>query len=355
MKKLLLSALLILLAASLFADFTFELVPSKPLYPSSLVDPVSSLTGVHFLMETKSEETNNIFLYNKSEKEYETYDYLDWNDSFKKNMHLSAGGNFALFRCSWDDIQVEFLGQAGLNSIFSLGGDKDMLGMDGTYFAGFDANLFNMFAVKAGIKHYSGHWGDEILIKAGKKMMDDGLDTRDYNYYEFVRDNQWKLGVAFTGLENLNVSLSLEAPLPNSNVRPFLDTPDSLKDVNGNSYYEENPDQAAKRGELGPFYHAFIAKLEAQYTLPINNELDAVFGGNIKMHQEGITNYTIDKTDDNPLKWDVEYTLIASLIMKNVVSDHGVSLDFIFHDGRFPLLNYNFKHSQYFSIGLSLR
>lgn len=356
MKKIFLSTIVLLLSVSLFAGFTVKFGPFDPYYPTSLVDPFSSLTGLHYLIETKSEEKNDIYLYNNDTMEFQRYEYRDWHEDSTNNVHMTLGANFAMLRMGWEDIfQVNFLGQAGLNAMFSAWGGTDMLGVDGMYFIGGESKIMDMFVIKAGIKHYSGHWGDEIIMRAEKKMKANGDGPANFSYDEYVRDNQWKVGIAFTGIENFNLSFSAAGPLSNTNFRPFLIIPDYIKHKSsGDLYIDRQPDEFAKRGPLEN-YHALILQLEGQYELPITDSIGLLLGANLKLHEDGRMNYTMDPSDDDPSRWDVEYSLVAAVNFKNAIQNFDLSVDVIWHEGRFPLLNYYYKHSQYISVGFSVR
>lgn len=356
MKRILLILVLVSSSLSAFSSFSFKFLSGKPLYPISLVDPVSSQTGIHYFYETKSEKANDIYLFNEDAVEFERYVYREWDDSFLHNVLLSAGGNFSLFRCSWDNFKIEFLGEAGLVSVFSLGSAAEMLGLDGTFYGAINACFFDTITLQAGFKHYSSHWGDEILMRSDEKRNNYKDGPISYSRWEYIRDNNFRIGISYSKSDRFNIRTSIEAPLILTQIRPYSDSPDYMIDPIYNiSYKEKNPKKYAKRGDLGPSYFAFIIQSEVQYFHPISPSLDLFTGLHMKFHQDGITKNTIEPSDDDIFSWDNEFDVIIGLLIKDKEENYSLSFDLIFHHGRFPILNYKYKESQYISLGISIR
>lgn len=356
MKKILLISILVFSTLSTFASFSFSLISKDTLYPVSFVDPVSSLSGIHYFYETISDESCDYLIFNSKTREYQRYVYREWDDSYRNNVLLSAGGYFSLFKFSWDKIQFELVGEAGLSSVFSLGEFSDMQGLDGTFLVGLNIECFNSFTIQASLKHYSSHWGDEMLMMAQENM----LLKRDapfwFTRWEYIRDNNLRIGLAYTGSEKFNLRASIEAPLPTSNFYPYSECPDNIVDpYTGLPYSERDTFFHDIRGDLGSFYKAIIIQTEAQYIHPLRKNLDFFAGIHFKFHQDGITNNTLTPRDDNRWNWDIEFDLITGIEIKDPNSHFSISLDLIFHHGRYPILNYKYKESQYISVGLSLR
>ena len=93
--------------------------------------------------------------------------------------------------------------------------------------------------------------------------------------------------------------------------------------------------------------------LGAELEIPVPTVGLAYLAFDMQFHQDGKINLeTLEYEEDRP--WDMEYTFALGLSFQEREDMPEVTLELGYHDGRFPLLNYFFQRSRYFSAGLIL-
>lgn len=357
MKKTLVSLLILLVFSfSLSAGFIFEFGPHEPLVVNSSSDPIGFTSGLHYLhLLSSSPEGNNILVEWASKDaadpdKFEVVDFRPWDKRFNNYLHLQTGAEAAVLRFGFEDIFIlDATISAGLNTVFAATGGADNLGMDGTFFVGAEAEVMGLVDLRFGLRHYSGHVGDEVLTKAFNYN-----GTHGFEAVQYTRDNYYELGIGFSDDRYIRANASLLFPKAGSWWDPIYHIPDSITPLPGETYADRLPDKWAVRGDYGDSYKAYIFMTDIKASLPIGDKL-AIFGGlNLKLHQDGMTKHTLTPEDDDN-KWEAEYTLSFGIDFINAIENKNLSLEFIYHDGRFPLLNYYWKRAKYISIGLSIK
>lgn len=350
----LLSALAV--SVSLFAGFTFSFGPFDPLYPGADTDPNGMNSGLHYIHQlSSSPEGNNMLVRwkdrNPSDENYfEVIDFREWKDKFNNYIHLQAATDASILRMGFKDIfMLDATIQAGLNTVFAATGGADNLGMDGTFFVGAEAELLNTVAFRFGMRHYSGHVGDEIIMNAM-----DYTNENSFDAVQYTRDNYLEAGIGFRIRDYVKGGVSLMMPKKNSWWDPIFHIPNYIEPLPGQSYADREPDEWAVRGDYDERYKAYIIMADIEARWPINDAFAIRGGFNYKLHQDGITNHTLTPDDDS-MKWEAEYTAALALDFDNAIDNKTLSMEFIYHNGRFPLLNYFWKRSSYVSIGFAVR
>ena len=258
---------LFVLTGSLFAEFTFSFGPHDPYYNPKTLDPYGfdgSKIRV-FYMTGSNHEGNNMMIENSSlpasdPDHYQIIDYRDFNDDYNLmlNMRLSAGAS--VLRFGWPGYVMADLALQGLlNSVFVLAGGTDTLGFDGSLFFGGELRLFDMVTLRAGLRHYSGHVGDEILNDAMRT-----LGRTDWGPVDYVRDNMIELSVGYDGIKYFDAWFSFIMPNPGMWWSPYFHQPDWIHTTTDNPQYtsERNPEQWDVRGPYGNGYGGYILQLD---------------------------------------------------------------------------------------------
>lgn len=356
MKKIFALLVLLSLSLSLYAGFTFAFGPFDPMFPNQDNDPTGINSGLHYLHQLSSSPEGNNLLIKWQDKDpsdpdyYQIIDYRDWSSKFNNYLHLQVGTGASILRFGFEDIfMVDAVLQAGLNTVFASTGGADNLGMDGTFFVGAEAKAFDSVAFRFGLRHYSGHVGDEIIMSAM-----DRHDTPEFEAVQYTRDNYLEAGIGFDGSDYISGSLSLLMPNKGSWWDPVFHIPSFIEPLPGQTYEDRLPGEWAVRGDYGEDYKAYIVMADINARIPISNSFAIRGGFNFKLHQDGMTNHTLTPEDDKS-EWEAEYTAMLSLDFINALDNKTLSIEAIYHKGRFPLLNYFWKKSTYFSVGLAIR
>ena len=355
MRKILLFLALMSLSVALSADFVFDFGPFDPLFPNQATDPRGISSSLHYLHQLSSTpEGNNILVkwHDKNPEDpdyFQVVDHRQWSEKFNNHLHLRVGTGVSILRFSFDDhLKLDATIQAGLNTVFASTGGADNLGMDGTFFVGAEAEIANAIAIRFGLRHYSGHVGDEIMMNAMSY-----LGTNRFDAVQYTRDNYLEAGLGFVGSSFINGSLTLMMPNNSSWWDPVFHIPDSIEPLPGECYKDRLPEEWAVRGDYGASYKAYIVMLDLAMRLPITEKIALRGGINFKLNQDGMTNHTLTPLDDKA-QWEAETSLLFALDFENAFDNKTLSLEFIYHNGRFPLLNYFWKRSSYISAGLSI-
>lgn len=84
---------------------------------------------------------------------------------------MKLGTSLGICRLRFEDVpffktlDAELNAAGYINTIFNLFGKNDVLDFDGSFQFGATARFNDMFSIRAGIHHFSGHYGDEMLEK----------------------------------------------------------------------------------------------------------------------------------------------------------------------------------------------
>lgn len=274
--------------------------------------------------------------------------------------NLKSAINIGLLRLSYKDIAaVEAYIHGGLNTVFGAYGGVDVLGFDGQYGAGVAAELFEQVSLRFGFHHFSGHWGDEILS-------DFFRDNTEYysGITEYTRNNSWQFDIAYEPVEYFRVLFGTELPMHTGWVRPAAHVPaDTIKDTSEESpeygkplseYIYSQEGLAGKSNNSYPdSYKGWRISMGAEAVLPIENVGHAYLALDVQLHQDGKVNLdTLQYEKDRP--WDSEYTIALGLSLEAQPNLPDFTIELGYHSGRFPLLNYFFQESRYFSAGVAV-
>lgn len=349
---------LFLVMSSAYAGFTFSFGPHEPLYNPTTLDPYGfdgSRLKV-FYMTDSNHMGNNIMIHDgKKQPEDEGYyrivDYRDFSDDFRLMLNLRMSLGTSVLRFGWPEwFLADFVVQGSLNTVFVLAGGTDNLGFDGSIFAGGEVRLFDMFSLKAGIRHYSGHTGDEII---GDAMGDVG--HTNWGVVDYVRDNMLEFGLGYDGIEYFDIWCSFIMPQPGMWWAPYFHQPDWIHTTGGNPTYtpDRNPGEWAVRGPYGDGYGAYIIQLDANVRYPFLDKYEIYGSVEMKFHQDGMTMHTLTPTDDTD-KWEMEISAALGFTFSNVTENMNLSFELGYHNGRFPLLNFFWKRIEAFSFAIRL-
>ena len=379
MKKIILLLILILVVStSVFANLDIKPLSFDPIYEAYNSSLWSTKLRFQYLMLLNESGPDSVLVstpydsskhYHNETEETKKYDYVYDTMNFRtpgsgqtSYLRLSSGLNVGICKVSYESdnlptIQAEFSLQGSLNTVFESAGSTDLLGFDGVYFLGLNLGVGDMFTLRAGIHHYSSHYGDEIIESVYEygdnkdKLLADNDSTIILNY---VRQNAIVVGASLKPTSWIRFYSEVNA-LPKNllRIRPGIFAPDSTENKEGSNTQvgEVYPSEGNPGGRLTPYGNGYFnmrfnAGVELNYDVPLLGEL--VFGYDIELIQEGQTKYQVGAySPNNP--WDIEHNISVS---QKIGDD--LALDVIFHSGRFPLNNlYNFN-CKFVSIGFSI-
>ena len=280
-----------------------------------------------------------------------TYHDVDLYDSptkyadEKMYLHLKTGVNIGALRFGYKSAEVEFGLQAAINSIFQGFGGAGNLGFDGIYFIGMQSRLFEMVSLRVGLKHYSGHYGDEALEKQrsapGKPI-------------EYVRDNNLHFGLSATPIAPLRIYAEANLPMSNTWMHPAVHIPwHIIKRTSGKPLHQEEAGrEKIATTDFADSFRAWIINTGVEYTFGIPFVGAGFAAFDLVLHQDGQTKHQPGLYDaKNP--WELEYTIAAGVQLLDMQTGGKGMLHFSYHDGRFPPLNYFYQRTSYLSFGFA--
>lgn len=364
--------LLIALCAPVFASYSFldgrlvfDFAPISPLFEESIAYPFSNNLRFSYIMAPKSLDNvvNTILVSADDGEGNAVYKELEFKTAEAKNTkfwQLKGAVDIGLLRLSYKDIaQVEGYIHGGINTIFGAYGGVDCLGFDGQYGGGIAARFFDSLSMRFGIHHFSGHWGDEILADFYASY-----SSSEYRAItEYTRNNSWYMGLSYDLFGILKLGLEAELPQNKAWIRPAAHVP--AETVKPSS--EESPEAAntsahiwSQEGFPGKDNSSYPSSykawriglsIEAQYRL---ENIGRVYGGvDFQFHQDG----KIDPqtaTYDPSRPWAFETSAVIGFALNDDPRLPEFNIELGYHKGRFPLLNYWFRNTEYFSFGVGL-
>ncbi len=357
MKRVLVVILVVVVCmASASASFRFSFGPLNPMYPPMQGDPFSYTSALKFLQQFSSDpQGNNVLMENTSVPatdagRYELLEYRPWSAKSNQFLNLRLGTGISILRMGWEEYcMADVVLQASLNSVFAMQGGTALVGFDGTFFFGGEARIMDMFVTKVGLKHYSGHTGDEILQEAINRK--GGPDT--YESVAYTRDNMLELALGYDGCTYAQVYFSAMLPLKTSWWEPYFHQPDWVVTSTGDATPDRGNGQWAVRGPYGSGYGAYILQLDVHLQYPFLEKYKVYGNLEMKFHQDGQTKHTLTPTDDTS-DWEIEWDVMLGVAITNIGAGKSLALEVSYHDGRFPLLNFFWKRSTYLSVGVSI-
>ncbi len=349
-----LSAVLI---GTIFGSIVFEAAPIDPLFREFLADPYSNSTSFRpFSVLNEDGVPRGILIADSETNQYvevpfEDRSYEDNHDFYQ----LKSAANIGLCRLSVDWFQIEGYLNGGVNTVFQNYGSTDTLGFDGFYGAGVTVRLFDKLAMQFGFHHFSGHWGDETL----KSLIEenDDIDWDETRLVEYTRGNSWLASVSFEPNEMIRIYGSAELPKSSAWIRPGVHVPSyTVKPgstaTNQQDYItgQEGVDSTVEYDES---YRAWRLQAGSELRLPVRSFGSVFFAGDIQFHQDGQTEHQVDEySPDNP--WEITYSVGGGFEFNQGLLDRKFRLEGYYVNGRFPLLNYFYKRSQYVVFGLAI-
>lgn len=340
------------------ASFVFDFGPSDPLYAPSLNDSYTFYSGLHYIHQTESSpEGNNIMVMWKAREatDPDKFEVISYRDgTINDFLHLQLGTSVSFFRIGWPEyFLLSPTLQASFNSVFAASGGADVLGFDGSFFFGGEARILDGFVMRFGLRHYSGHTGDEVLQDAVSRNVTDS--TGSFEVVNYVRDNMYELGIGYDGNQYVQVFASILLPKKSSWWNPVFHKPDWIESLPGKpTSVRDEAYWNARGGGLGSGYGAYILQGDLNLAYPFSEKYKVFSSLNVKFHQDGTTNHTLT-LDDDTVRWEMEWTASLGFTISDAAANKALSIEVLYHDGRFPLLNYFWKRSKYVSVGIAIR
>lgn len=337
----------------MFGDtLEFTWVAEDALYPESMVNPFSSASSLNILMVAQGQPrfvkyANSI---SGSYDDVAIYNGASYADE-KLYVQLKTGLNIGFFRFSFKDmIEMELGFQGALNTVFQGFGGADNLGFDGVFFFGASMRLFQMVTVRAGLQHYSGHYGDETILNINKNIPGQGGDP-----IEYTRDNNLLFGLSFKPISQLRVYADASLPLTKSWMHPAIHIPSWVIKPSSGEFLlgVEAGHEGIGAPAFSDSYKAWIINAGVEVRYPLRRVGSLFLAAEVTANQDGQTLHTVGSYDpDNA--WELEYTVGAGLEFDQDVGSSQARILVTYHDGRFPLLNFFYQRTKYISVGCSL-
>lgn len=389
--------LLLLSFSSIFAsDFTFKIVDTNPLYESYKADQWNFDTRAQYINLLEQDYIYQVLVCTRYEEGreayYHNYDkvgsdpsmgrenfvmeeakFREQSEAVKKLYRVKTGFSFSVLRLSYKDVfAVEACVQGALNLVFDAEAGTDCLGFDGIYFYGMNASLFNgLISMRIGRHHYSGHYGDEIeesfmlkrdelgRVYADRFLMDRSKGGYISRFIQYVRQDSLVIGLSACPTSWLRVYAEADVLTPKMHrVRPWLLVPEEIMEDDGDKTleqgigYSEGVYDSREESRKYPYsnkYKAMSFNLGVEVTIPVKNFGSAILALDVKLNQEGQTAYQIGAySENNP--WDIDYNVLVGFN----IAESNLTAEFIYHNGRLPLMNFFWKHCSYWSLGFSV-
>lgn len=342
-----------------WSGLSFNLVARDALYPEYLADPYSLTSGFKFFKLTTPSLGQPSTVLASDGEEYVQVPFAHYSasefSSHSTYYQIKGFMNLHLARLElWNAIKFETGVSGGLNTVFEAFGGTDTLGFDGIWRLAETVKFFDVLAVRFGQHHFSGHWGDE---KVGK-LPEPG--DADYVYYtnleEYVRNNSWVLGASLTPLPWVRLYAEGEMPQEPGYVRPGVHAPAGFHTPNGDDMATHILSQEGLLGKLAAYassYKAYRLQAGAELKFPVEDVGSLFAAADFQLHQDGQTLHQVGGySPDNP--WEYEYTVGGGFEYAKGLAGRKIRMEWYYHSGRFPLLNYFYQRSDYVSFGFAL-
>ena len=389
---LLLIVLTALVSSAYASDFTFKAVSTQPLYESYKADQWNFETRAQYinlleedylyqvLVCTRYEEGRESYYHNydkigetKEDFVMEEANFRDKSEAVKKLYRVKTGFSFGALRLSYKDVfSIEACIQGALNLVFDAQGGTDCLGFDGIYFYGVNASFLDgLISMRIGRHHYSGHYGDEIeesfllrrdelgRVYADRFLLNSSDGGYISRFIQYVRQDSLVIGLSTQPTSWLRLYVEADILTPKMHrVRPWLLVPEETMQDDGDHTLEQGIGYSegvydtiddSRKAPYSSSYKAMSFNLGAEVTIPVKSLGSAIFAFDVKLNQEGQTAYQIGAySEDNP--WDVDYNALVGFN----IAQSNLTVEFIYHNGRVPLMNFFWKHCSYWSLGFSV-
>lgn len=389
---LLLIVLTALVSSAYASDFTFKAVSTQPLYDSYKADQWNFETRAQYinlleedylyqvLVCTRYEEGREAYYHNydkigetKEDFVMEEANFRDKSEAVKKLYRVKTGFSFGALRLSYKDVfSIEACIQGALNLVFDAQGGTDCLGFDGIYFYGVNASFLDgLISMRIGRHHYSGHYGDEIeesfllrrdelgRVYADRFLLNSSDGGYISRFIQYVRQDSLVIGLSTQPTSWLRLYVEADILTPKMHrVRPWFLVPEETMQDDGDHTLEQGIGYSegvydtiddSRKAPYSSSYKAMSFNLGVEVTIPVKSLGSAIFAFDVKLNQEGQTAYQIGAySEDNP--WDVDYNALVGFN----IAQSNLTVEFIYHNGRVPLMNFFWKHCSYWSLGFSV-
>lgn len=349
-------------------DFTLELAPQDALFPNFVADNFSIEPSLRYMMLPASSE-RPAFIYNFVNDSSHTVglkgSQFDAAYSQIPSDHyivMKAGVEVPILRFTFGGwgvlpkVAIEGIVKGGMRTVFNAFEKTDQLGMDGTYMYGLNARLGSFLSFTYGRKHYSAHYGDEIMAiainynKPGAtgEYADPSFDPTSLRKlrYDYVRENPITYGLCLSLGPYFKLYGELRVGDTAKINKPVLYDRDDPQFANFHSReIQFGCEMGFKVPKLGPFIVAFDATLREDGKFLLVPTADAV------EYKGQYSEYVYTYENDAPwaLDWEIS---IAQELSEN--SANSVRLQISYHHGRFPLFAYGMHKVSYFSLGFDV-
>ena len=348
-KTILILIVLFLFPLTLFSSVSF--LPEHTFFSSFKSDLLSSSNNLEVFYEAESNMEGQFIRFDKKDGVPGEW-YLPINDYNKDKdsffLHLQTGGSVGFLRFGKESIlEMQLVMDAHISSVFYLLRGNDNLGFDGVYFMGGELKALDSILLRGGIRHFSGHVGDEAIFNAlGRDPSFVGAEMT-----EFVEDAyEVALGYDNPKFPYLKGAFGLIVPKAESYMMPFVHRPDWITS-GGKDNSERDPLSYGVRGDYGASYNGLTLYSEMDGILPFSwGSLSASYI--ITLYESGKTKHTLSPLDDQDV-WEVSHELRLSLALEN--GKLSLSMDGFVRKGRFPLLSYYWRESTIIGFGFSLK
>jgi hypothetical protein len=344
--------LLLFSLAPLFSKVEFTLMPKSPLFRGYLADPYGPSSKFHLLFaQTQASIPTSALIVQGGQ-----YREIPFTTAAQSSFYsLKAGANVGLLRLKVDFFQVEAFISGGLHTAFELQGDADSLGYDGFYSFGINIKLWDIVTLKGGLHHFSGHWGDEMLLNLAQ--VNSTLDLSETTFLEYTRDNSWLLSISIEPLDYLRLYGTIEIPMINAYVRPGAHTPFRnhypwQPEVNFHNYITSG-EGTTTTIVYPPSYRALRIQTGVEGKIPLFSIGSIFLAGDFQFHQDGKTLHQIDGYADTN-SWEFTFSLGGGFEFNLDKLEQKTRLEIYYLNGRFPLLNYFTTRGHYLTVGITI-
>ena len=351
--------------ATLFAQLKFfdgglqfNLIDSDSLYPEYAADPYSLSSGLKYFQVTDFEGIPQTILASNGSEYVEipfAHYGADEYESHSGFYQIKGFVNLNAARLEYKNIvKAEVSAAGGINSVFQAFGGTDTLGFDGIWRLSGTLRLFDVISLRYGMHHFSGHWGDETVDDLPKP------GDADYVPYlrleEYVRASSHVFGVSADPLPWARLYFEAELPMKESWVRPGIHVPAGYQSPSGDDLAYHILSQEGLLEEIGSYdesYKAWRLQGGAEFKWHLRDWGSLFLAGDFQLHQDGQTMHKVGSYDPaNP--WEYEYTIGGGFEYEKGFIGRKIRIEAYYHEGRFPLTNYFFLRSNYFSLGLAI-
>lgn len=395
---LLLFSLFICISFVFAGDFAFELVPiSGPLFNEPVADPYSFVSRIHVqraldpnerptkikaaveIVDTSSSSSKTDYIMLPVDDRF-----LSESDKYNTYLDMRLGVATSLARVRFDSeklpsIDAELTIGGALNTLFMLYNSSASLGFDGTWMAGASVRIADIFTLRGGMHHFSGHYGDEIIdnfyernkvdfnnkrkINANFEGKEEGKEYYIHNLVEYVRDNYWIIGASIDLPFGLRFYGEFEWPFKNVWLRPFSSTPSGHNTQDGESLIEYvgissegfTEEQVQKEIDLktGTGYNALRAHLGTEFFFDISKDVSVFISMDVQFHQDGQTKHMPNAySPDNPWEW--EFTVTSGVELGEVFNGRHIRIELGYHNGRVSTTDWFYQRCEIAYIGLAI-